>query len=285
MPTASIVLTTIFDPVALDGYLGNFRKFGHLEEVEVIVIPDRKTPPETYQRCAELRRQGLSVLCPTIDDQERFLARLGLPADFIPYNSDNRRNIGYLLAYNASRDFLISIDDDNYCRQEDDFVAEHSIVCAETAMQPVVDCENGFLNFCDLLDLEGSARIYPRGFPYYRRHLCDASHCRTEHVRVHVNAGLWIEDPDVDAITWLVAKPHVRAFKGQSKVLGSRTWAPVNTQIPRFFMMPSPLTISYACVTRLAVCRLTAMVISSPDTSSNRASSTWVRAFGLGRRW
>lgn len=45
-----------------------------------------------------------------------------------------------------------------------------------------------------------------------------------------MNAGLWLCDPDVDAITWLVSAPHVVGFKGDSVVLGRNTWSPVNTQ-------------------------------------------------------
>ncbi len=47
---------------------------------------------------------------------------------------------------------------------------------------------------------------------------------------VHINAGLWLLDPDIDGITWLVAKPRVKAFKGESLVLGPGTWSPVNSQ-------------------------------------------------------
>ena len=45
-----------------------------------------------------------------------------------------------------------------------------------------------------------------------------------------MNAGLWLIDPDIDGITWLVAKPHVTGFRGESLVLGAKTWSPINTQ-------------------------------------------------------
>ena len=40
---AAMVLTTIADPVVLEGYCANFAAHGHLEQIQVIVIPDRKT--------------------------------------------------------------------------------------------------------------------------------------------------------------------------------------------------------------------------------------------------
>lgn len=49
-------------------------------------------------------------------------------------------------------------------------------------------------------------------------------------VAVHLNAGLWLMDPDIDGITWLVLKPRITGFKGTSLVLGPKTWSPVNTQ-------------------------------------------------------
>lgn len=45
-----------------------------------------------------------------------------------------------------------------------------------------------------------------------------------------INAGLWLRDPDVDAITWLSLRPSVRSFKNQSIVLDAQTWSPVNSQ-------------------------------------------------------
>src|ERR1700693_3101548 len=95
---AALVLTTIADPVALEDYYANFTAYGHLEQVQVIVIPDKKTPSAAYLRCQELKKRGLDVLCPPPDVQERMLRRLGFSPDFVPYNSDNRRNVGYILA-------------------------------------------------------------------------------------------------------------------------------------------------------------------------------------------
>src|SRR5216684_5294153 len=167
---AAMVLTTIADPVVLVGYCANFEAHGHLDQVQVIVIPDKKTPREVFLRCAALRKKGLEVLCPMIEEQERVLSRLGFPPDLVPHNSDNRRNIGYLMAADSDADFLISIDDDNYCPAKEDYFAEHSVVCREPRRYEVVDSSNGWFNLCDLLELEPARRVYPRGFPYSARH-------------------------------------------------------------------------------------------------------------------
>jgi hypothetical protein len=227
---ATLVLTTIHDPILLDGYLANFTRFGHIDQIEIVLVPDRKTPEAAYARCRDLSNRGLQCTCPTLDEQEIFLRKLGIPEGFVPYDTDNRRNVGYLMAYAAGSDFLISIDDDNYCRPTEDFFTEHAVVCAGPTVQTVADSATGLLDICDLLELDKPAPVYARGFPYAFRHLEEHRQLQDGQVQVHINAGLWLQDPDIDGVTWLVAKPKVRAFKGTSLVLGPRTWSPVNTQ-------------------------------------------------------
>jgi hypothetical protein len=45
-----------------------------------------------------------------------------------------------------------------------------------------------------------------------------------------VNAGLWLGDPDVDAVTRLALAPRAREFRGASVVLGAGVWSPLNSQ-------------------------------------------------------
>jgi hypothetical protein len=242
----AMVLTTIADPIVLEGYCANFTAHDHLEQVQVIVIPDKKTPPEAFLRCAELRNQGLDVLCPPLEEQERILTRLGFPPDLVPYNSDNRRNVGYLMAAESGADFLISIDDDNYCPAHEDYFAEHSVVCREPQRHDVTESNSSWYNLCDLLELEPACRIYPRGFPFAERHQKADIQIQSRKAAVRINAGLWLRDPDLDGITWLAAPVRAHAFKGKSIVLGDRTWSPINTQntalhrnvIPGYYFLP-----------------------------------------------
>src|ERR1700753_2208929 len=94
----SIVCTTIFEPRFIDGYIDDRTRNDHGRDVELIVIPDRKTPATVAERCAHFAARGHAVSCPDLDEQERFLARFGSMAGRIPYDSDNRRNIGFLMA-------------------------------------------------------------------------------------------------------------------------------------------------------------------------------------------
>src|ERR1700730_17430287 len=127
-----MVLTTIGDPALLEGYYANFLAHGHLEQVEVIVIPDRKTSTAAFDRCMSLAGRGLSIVCPSLQEQECFLRKVGFPSELIPQDLDNRRNVGYLMALEGAIDFLISIDDDNFSPADEDFFGQHAVVCDDS---------------------------------------------------------------------------------------------------------------------------------------------------------
>jgi hypothetical protein len=227
---ASLVLTTIRESAVLDSYAENFRRHGREQQVEICVIPDRKTPPAMIERCRSLARSGFTVSYPTLAEQEDFLRHLGFPPHAIPYDSDNRRNVGFLMALASGADFMISIDDDNYCRSDTDVFAAHAVVCERSIEAQVVETPTGWFNICTLLELDRPDTTYPRGFPYYARHQPAIAQMRHAAVDVHINAGLWLLAPDIDAINWLVAPVQATAFKGPSLVLGRCTWSPINTQ-------------------------------------------------------
>lgn len=231
MHHASIVFTSINNPALLEDYYENFKKYGRLSDVDVIMIPDRKTPKSAYDTCDALSRKGLQVSCVTLEDQESFLKKVGFPSNMIPYNSDNRRNVGYLMAFERRSDFIISIDDDNYSRMEDDFLAEHSAVMLDDATVEEVDSPNRWFNICELLELDPlGASTYARGFPYYARRASELPSQQRKKSDIYVNAGLWLGDPDVDGISWMVNPVHASGWKGESRTLAKSTWTPINTQ-------------------------------------------------------
>jgi hypothetical protein len=47
---------------------------------------------------------------------------------------------------------------------------------------------------------------------------------------IRMNVGLWLQEPDLDAIAWLAAPVRATGFKGESFLLGNDTWGPINTQ-------------------------------------------------------
>lgn len=226
---SAVVVTTIGKGEFIERYVQQMTAEGVIESCTLIVIPDRKTPTELYQACENARVSGANMRCPSLHEQEDFLNKLGSISSIIPYNSDNRRNIGYLMALDDGCDFIISIDDDNYCITHSPFFREHMVVAESEIEMESVNSDNGWYNFCELLTT-GPPSIYPRGFPYHSRHRETATDFRTEKGTVHMNEGLWLQDPDVDAITWLSSPPRVDAFDERSVLLGKDTWTPINTQ-------------------------------------------------------
>lgn len=237
MNKADIVVTTIFEPAWLDGYLRNLRRHGRVDTVTLRIIGDRKTPASVYAAAAAAQREGFQVDCPTLEEQAAYLKRLGLPEGFVPWDTDNRRNIGFLRAWESGAEALISIDDDNYCRDESDFVGEHQVVGAQVAdlKGHALADDAPWFNICSLLEYKPQGTIYARGYPYAARTGAAQATLRTlaptaDGAKVAINAGLWLDDPDVDAITRLAQAPHVHSTKPNPVILGAQTWTPVNSQ-------------------------------------------------------
>jgi hypothetical protein len=227
-PRVEVVVTTINDGSFLETYAQAIRAENAQDHAALVVIPDLKSPPELYARCREMNALGIRVECPTVPEQDAFLTRLGGIQRLIPYNSDNRRNAGYLMALERGADIVVSVDDDNLPRADSGFFQHHEQV-GQVASEEAVNSSDGWYNICDLLDVQPPT-TYPRGFPYHRRHQAPQLSCRVEEGEVHVNAGLWLGHPDVDAIDCLASPVHAASFRGRSVLLGRDTWSPINSQ-------------------------------------------------------
>jgi hypothetical protein len=164
---------------------------------------------------------------PDTDEQDRLLAKLGVP-ELIPYNSDNRRNIGYLVSYLDNSAFVVSMDDDNL-PVDRPFLDEHTVVLSGPMMHRITSSDTGWYNACDLLTVE-PCRVFPRGFPYRPRETRSRITTVESITDVRVNAGLWLDDPDVDAITRLAVRPRVTRYGREAVVLARGTWCPINSQ-------------------------------------------------------
>ena len=97
MKTA-IVMTTINIPKVLESYCSNIAWFGHKDETEILVIGNLKTPEEARDYTLSFRKKAFETYFFDVKEQEKWLGRFPKLKDIIPYNSDNRRNVGYLMA-------------------------------------------------------------------------------------------------------------------------------------------------------------------------------------------
>ena len=102
MKTA-VVLTTINVPNLLVEYADNFKKYGH-KDIEFIIVGDLKTPAEVERVSAEIRDRGFEAEYLDIPKQEKWMKHFPFLNSIVSYNSDNRRNIGYLIALERGAD-------------------------------------------------------------------------------------------------------------------------------------------------------------------------------------
>ena len=229
-----IVLTTINIPSVLEKYIENCQVYGH-DDVAFVIIGDRKSPPDTSAYIKSLQQYGFDMIYLGVEEQENWLERIPEFGKFLPYDSVQRRNIGYLYAAELGADIIISIDDDNIPLPEYSYVGTHNIV-GQTVECNVVSSSTGWFNTCSLLQTEPERRFYHRGFPINKRWLLEEPSYSIEKKRIVVNVGLWIGDPDVDTITRLEEPFSVTGVREpESKlVLAPGTMTPFNSQNTAF---------------------------------------------------
>lgn len=246
----SIITTTIHKPVLLEQYCLNLKKYGHQpKQVNFIVIGDKKTPAEVGGFCQNLsRKEGFEILYYDVPGQLKYLERFPKLSAHLPFNSVMRRNIAFVLAYEQGVDVAITIDDDNFVT-DSDFVSLHEIAGKQIKKNAVFS-NSGWFNICQLLVEERNQRFYHRGYPMGQRTTAEAVfETKVAQGRVAVNAGLWLEEPDIDAVTRRDSNLRVLDATAQGKegiLLDFGTWSPFNSQntavmrdaIPAYFLSP-----------------------------------------------
>jgi hypothetical protein len=234
----SLVITTINAPTIADDFCANFQKFGHEKESSIIIIGDRKSPDDVSKEIVKkLTDQKFDVQYYDIPSQEEWLKRFADFSSIIPYNSDNRRNIGYVMAKEQGAEVIISVDDDNFPLPDVDFIGGHVAALGNRTGCAIATSKNRWFNICEMMTNDRTERIFPRGFPYRTRKEYkneDISY-HTGDVRVGLNEGLWTRDPDVDAITRIERNVAMIDLKEKkSVVLDLGTFSPINSQNTAF---------------------------------------------------
>lgn len=244
----TIVTTTINVPSALEKYAQNARFYGH-SDLSFVVIGDKKTPAETRTFCNSLSAKHFPCTYLGIEDQRSYLERYPALWTHLPFHSIQRRNIGFLKAWEDGAQTIITIDDDNWMLNHD-FVRLHGLV-GETPELPAFETSSGWFNVCSMLDEASNTPFYHRGFPRGERWKESETFTSVAPIkrRVAVNAGLWLDDPDIDAMTRMERPISVRGMRASAPArfaLQPGTWSPFNSQntalmrdvIPAYFLSP-----------------------------------------------
>lgn len=242
MKKIAVVCTTIGNGEFIRYYLDKMIDEGIIDG-EIIIIADKKTQSLAPYRLWDER----IIFIPSLDEQEKFSREVGLE-NVIGWNTDARRNLGYLYALARGADVVISIDDDNFPR-EGQYYAKHSVV-GELNKVLEFSSDKWFNILQDLTD----ANIYQRGFPYTKKGIFNIyEHSMVSDRTVAINQGLWVGDPDIDAVTSMSNKGiKLNKTSSLSFVLGKDTWAPINSQntavsraaMAAYFFIPMGNTIT-----------------------------------------
>lgn len=216
-----IVTTTINAPTLAT------EKFSRMEGWTLIVVGDTKTPHLKYEEL------DCIYLSPNI--QETIKKDL---SDSIGWKSIQRRNIGFLYAYNQGADIVATVDDDNipYDDWGKNLLVGQTIEC---------DLYEPSQNVFDPLSVTNTPDIWHRGFPIDllgKRH--EVEYKGKTNRKVLVQADLWDGDPDIDAMARLTMKPIVK-YDVESPYCSNKI-APFNSQntflsrevIPYYAVLP-----------------------------------------------
>jgi hypothetical protein len=246
MERVAIVTTTIYVPKLLSSYAADAKAHGHAPLF--VVVADKKTDPGAEAFCAKLAQEStLRVEYFTVERQDEYLSRFPALKDHLPWNCIQRRNVGILFAYEEGCETIITIDDDNF-RVTEDYIGAHAVDGEKSC--DVVETSTGWMNVCALLKEAHGRTFYHRGFPLEKRHLDEAWRTKTENVRPVVNAGLWLGDPDVDAMErlyWGSEPTDAVEYTGtRNHAPAKGVWTPFNSQntalarrcIPAYFLSP-----------------------------------------------
>lgn len=236
--------TTIHVPEFLGDYVLDAKKHG--VAIDIIVAGDKKTPAAAASYCENLAAlHNVPVLYSGVAHQQNYLKNFPELDAFLPWNCVQRRNLAVLLAYEAGADIIVLMDDDNYLAQDNYFSGYAHM--GQTARFPAIASASGWYNICDTLNEAQGRRFYPRGYPVSQRSMDALVTEEQTQGRVIVNAGLWLGDPDIDAVTRLAAPIDVTAYKRAGYfALSAGTWAPFNSQntaiarecVPAYFLCP-----------------------------------------------
>ena len=231
MKKVTIVTTTINSPT--EATLKFCEITNKNQNFNFVIVGDTKTPHDEYRK---LERQFKNVIYLSPKQQDELYPEL---SEIIGWKTIQRRNVGFVYAYDNGCDVLATVDDDNIPYPN----WGENILVGEEVVYDNYDCEKDVF---DPLSVTADNYVWHRGYPI--QYLKDRH--RTEYrgkatKKCLVQANLWDGDPDIDAMARLTFKPCLN-YKDITAPFGSEKVAPFNSQntflarevIPYYAVLP-----------------------------------------------
>jgi hypothetical protein len=209
-----IVTTTINSPTEATF---KFCEIADNKNWNFIIVGDTKTPHDEYHKL-EVKYKNVTYLTPKM--QESLYPEL---SNTIGWKSIQRRNIGFVYAYNNGADIIATVDDDNIPY---DNWGDNVLVGQEVEVDLY---ENVSSLYFDPISPTNHNDLWHRGYPIEDLNFKNNIEYKGKTKRkVLVQADFWDGDPDIDAICRLSKKPIVKFDKFEP--FCSNQLAPFNSQ-------------------------------------------------------
>jgi hypothetical protein len=216
-----IVTTTISEPTEATV------KFSEKKDWTLIVVGDTKTPHQLYEE--------INCIYLSPEDQDKLYPEL---SSKLGWRTIQRRNIGFIYAYNNGAEVVATVDDDNI--PYDDWGTDLHI--GKTIDVDLWESANGFF---DPLSVTNRNDLWHRGYPLSLVPTKnDVTYLGKHKRRVLIQADLWDGDPDIDAACRITKAPTVK-YDIKSP-FGSNQVSPFNSQntfldrriLPYYMVLP-----------------------------------------------
>ena len=188
-----IVTTTINSPTVATH---KFAKIALRDGWTFVIIGDTKTPHEEYLELQDEYAPHVIYLHPA--KQEQMYPEL---SDAIGWKTIQRRNIGFVYAYNEGAEIVATVDDDNipYDNWGTDLYVGKEVE---------VDYYTPELDVFDPLSVTNYPNLWHRGYPIdYLQKRDRVEYKGKKKITPLIQADLWDGDPDIDAMCRLTFKP------------------------------------------------------------------------------
>jgi hypothetical protein len=227
----SIITTTINYPDLLIQYAKDSVSISKKHDVNFIIAGDLKTPAKTKNLCENIQKK-YKIECIYLNNknQTKYLTKFNKLKKYLSWNSVQRRNVAFLKAIETGSEIIITIDDDNFLESKN-FIHKH-IKAFSQKNYTMISSNNAWYNVCNLLKEKNNNLFFHRGYPVSKRKLnTKISIEKVKNKKIAINAGLWLGDPDVDAVTRLSSNIVATKYKFRNNfILNKKTNSPFNSQ-------------------------------------------------------